>query len=256
MVELTMSERDLHFNQFVRNLEENSTAKKYFLSRGLSKKLVKENLLGFCPVYSRYIFPLLRGRLIIPIRDVYGNTIALAGRQIPDLKESLVNSFWETFGSEPAKCQDRIVKWTKGKWINEPYQKAKNLFFLDHSKDEVRKLNYIILVEGYFDVLSLYDNGVKNVAALCGTAITDQQVALASRFCDNIVLLMDSDNPGILAAEKASKKIEELGLKSYKVFLPYNMDPDDFARNYDLSFLEPTIQKMIESNKKELYINV
>ena len=63
-----MSERDLHFNQFVRNLEENATAKKYFLSRGLSKKLVKENLLGFCPVYSRYIFPLLRGRLIIPIR--------------------------------------------------------------------------------------------------------------------------------------------------------------------------------------------
>ncbi len=251
-----MSERDLHFNQFVRNLEENKIAKNYFLSRGLSKKLINENLLGFCPIYSRYIFPLLRGRLIIPIHDVYGNTIALAGRQIPELKESLVNSYWETFGSEPAKCQDRIVKWTKGKWINEPYQKAKNLFFLNHSKDHARRLNYIILVEGYFDVLSLYDNGVKNVAALCGTAITDQQVALASRFCDNIVLLMDSDDPGIIAANKAAKKIEDLGLNPYKVFLPPNMDPDDFAKNYDLSFLEPTILKMFDTNKKELYINV
>lgn len=82
MVKLFMSDRDIHFNQFVRNLEENSIAKKYYLSRGLSKKLIKDNLMGFCPVYSRYIFPLLRGRLIIPIRDIYGNTIALAGRQI------------------------------------------------------------------------------------------------------------------------------------------------------------------------------
>ena len=82
MVKLFMSDRDIHFNQFVRNLEENSIAKKYYLSRGLSKKLIKDNLMGFCPVYSRYIFPLLRGRLIIPIRDIYGNTISLAGRQI------------------------------------------------------------------------------------------------------------------------------------------------------------------------------
>ena len=157
-----MENKEISFQQFIRNLNENTQAQKYFKSRGLSKNVVKEGLVGFCPTYSRYSFPLLRGRLIVPIRDVYGKTIALAGRQIPDIKDDLITSFWESFGSEPSKCQDRISKWTKGKWINEPYVKAKNLFFLDQSKKYVREKNYIILVEGYFDVYSLYDNGIKN----------------------------------------------------------------------------------------------
>jgi DNA primase len=251
-----MENRELYFQQFIRNLDENKTAKKYYLSRGLSKNIFKEGLVGFCPTYSRYSFPLLRGRLIVPIRDVYGETIAMAGRQIPDIKDDLITSFWETFGSEPAKCQDRISKWTKGKWINEPYVKAKNLYFLDHSKQYVRDKNYIILVEGYFDVLSLYDNGIKNIAALCGTSISEHQIALASRFCDNFVLLMDSDDAGKLAANKIYKKIEDLGMKPFKVFLPVGMDPDDFAKDYDMSFLDDSIANMIQDNKKELYVRI
>lgn len=251
-----MEDRELYFKQFVRNLNENNTAKKYFLSRGLSRSLVDKGLVGFCPVSTRYQFPLLRGRLIVPIRDVYGNTIALAGRQIPDLKDKLIESLWESFGNEPAKCQDRITKWERGKWINEPYQKTKNLFFLDHSKSFAREKNYLILVEGYFDVLSLYDNGVKNVAALCGTSISEHQIALASRFCDNIVIMMDSDDPGKIAASKIVNKIQQMGLNHYKVFLPHGMDPDDFAKEYDLSFLDESIKSMISSSKKELYIQV
>ena len=54
--------------------------------------------------------------------------IALAGRQIKAFEEITVQSFWDSFGSEPAKAQDRVSKWRKGKWINEPYQKSKHLF--------------------------------------------------------------------------------------------------------------------------------
>ena len=251
-----MSERELNFSQFTRNFKDNKYAKNYYKSRGLSENLIDENLIGFCPIYSHYSFPLLRGRLVIPINDVYGNIIAIAGRQIPEIKNEVVQGFWESFGSDPAKCQERINKWNKGKWINEPYIKSKNLFFLDKSKYEVLEKNYIILVEGYFDVYSFYDNGVKNVAAVCGTSVTDHQIALASRYCDNIVLIMDSDDAGKNAANKMSLKIEDLGLNAYKIFLPVGMDPDDFAKNYDLSFLDESINKMMENNKRELYVNV
>ena len=251
-----MDNRELSFNQFVRNFRENSSAIKYYKSRKLSKKLIDENLIGFCPSYSRYSFPLLKGRLIVPIKDPYGNFIALAGRQIPDIEEATTQALWESLSDEPAKAQDRINKWKKGKWINEPYQKAKNLFFLDVAKKHILEKNYIILMEGYFDVLSFHDNGLSNVCAICGTAISDYQIALASRFCDNIVILMDSDFAGRTASKKIATKIEELGLNAIRVYLPQGMDPDDFASRYDISFLDDSIKNMIEQGKQEIYIQV
>lgn len=249
-----MNNFELNYNQFLRNYKENNVVQQYFKSRNLSNKITNNNLIAFCPSYSRYEFSLLKGRLIVPIKDVHGNIIALAGRQIPELKEQTVQAFWDLYGHEPAKCADKINKWNKGKWINEPYQKNKNLFFLDIAKNMARQKNYLILTEGYFDVYSFYDNGLENVVALCGTAISDYQVALASRYCDNLVVVMDADDAGKIASEKVVNKIEELGLNAIRLFLPMGMDPDDFAQNYEVSSLDETIQKMIESGKKTLYI--
>jgi DNA primase len=251
-----MDDKELSFNQFVRNFKENTSAKDYYKSRGLSRKLVDENLIGFCPSYSRYSFPLLKGRLIVPVKDPYGKIIALAGRQIPELEEATTQALWESWVDEPAKSQDRINKWKKGKWINEPYQKSRNLFFLDIAKEEILIKNYVILMEGYFDVLSFHDKGLSNVCAICGTSISEYQIVLASRFCDNIVVLMDSDFAGRTASKKISSKIEELGLNPIRVYLPTGMDPDDFARNYDVSFLDESIKKLIEQGKQEIYIQV
>ena len=126
-----MSYREQSYEQFIRNYKENNFVQSYYKTRHLSNKLLEEQLIGFCPIFSRYEFPLLRGRLIVPIYDVHDNLLALAGRQIPELKDQVYNAFWEVFGHEPAKCQDRINKWVKGKWLNEPYQRNKNLFFLN-----------------------------------------------------------------------------------------------------------------------------
>jgi DNA primase len=249
-----MNSFELNYNQFLRNFGENKTVQDYFKTRNLSDKIIKNNLIAFCPSYSRYEFPLLKGRLIVPIRDVHGNFIALAGRQIPDLKEQTVQAFWDLYGHEPAKCADKINKWNKGKWINEPYQKNKNLFFLDIAKTMARQKNYLILTEGYFDVYSFYDNGIENVVALCGTAMSDHQIALASRYCDNLIVLMDGDDAGKIASEKVVNKIEELGLKAIRIFLPAGMDPDDFAQKFDVSLLDETILKMIDTGKKTLSI--
>lgn len=251
-----MDDREVNFNQFIRNLNSNSIALDYLKSRKLSKKLISENIVGFCPPFSRYSFPLLRGRLIVPIRDVHGQLIALAGRKIDSLQQSIIDSFWDSYGTEPAKCQDRINKWTKGKWINEPYHKGKNLYFLDVAKDYIRQKNYAIIVEGYFDVLNLYDNGIKNVCAISGTAISDYQISLLSRFCDHICILMDGDMAGNTATQKISKRIKELGLNAYSLHLPEGMDPDDFAKKYNLDFLDETIHSMIENEKYDLEISI
>jgi DNA primase len=251
-----MSSLELNYNQFLRNFGENKTVQEYFLTRNLSDKIIQNNLIAFCPSYSRYEFPLLKGRLIVPIKDVHGNFIALAGRQIPELKEQTVQAFWDLYGHEPAKCAEKINKWNKGKWINEPYQKTRNLFFLNNAKKEAIKRNYIILVEGYFDVYSFYDNGYQNTCALCGTSISDYQIALAARYCDNIIVIMDSDDAGKIASEKILSKIKEYSLKAHRVLLPKGMDPDDFASKYDISFLDESIKEMISSGQQDLLVKI
>ena len=116
--------------------------------------------------------------------------------------------------------------------------------------------NYIVLVEGYFDAYSLYDNGVENVAAICGTSISEYQIALALRYCDNIILLMDSDGPGRIASKNNSEKIESLGGKVLNLFLPLGFDPDEFAQNYNLDFIDNIVNNMLAKNQKDLYIRV
>jgi DNA primase len=251
-----MNVSELEFSQFQRNYHESSLAQGYYKTRNLSQKLIEKNLIGFCPPYSRYEFSHLRGRLIVPIRNVYGDLIAMAGRQIPELKDLTVQAMWDSYGDKPAQCQNKIEKWIRGKWINEPYQKNKNLFFLDIAKTSARHKNYLLFTEGYFDVYSFYDKGLENVVAICGTAISEYQIALASRYCDNIVLLMDGDEPGFIASTKAAEKIKELGLNVIQIFLPPGIDPDDFARENDVDFLDKKILEMIESKKSKLYIRV
>ena len=130
---------ELEFSQFQRNYQESSAAQGYYKSRNLSEKILDNNLIGFCPPYSRYEFSHLRGRLIVPIRNVYGELIAMAGRQIPQLKDLTVQAMWDTYGDKPAQCQNKIEKWIRGKWINEPYQKNKNLFFFRCSEKSSKK---------------------------------------------------------------------------------------------------------------------
>lgn len=248
-----MSYKDEYFEQFKKNYSESQVAQNYFKSRQLSSNLFEENQIGYCPIYSRYDFPYFKGRLIVPIRNVHGDLIAMAGRQIPETFNQSIESLYETFKNAD-KTQDKINKYTKGKWINEPYIRNRNLYFLDHSKQYVMENNYIILTEGYFDVLSFYNNGIKNVAALCGTSISDYQIALLSRFCDNIVVLMDSDYPGKTASLKIIDKIKKLGLNAYRIILPEGLDPDDFAKKYDISFLDKAIKNNIDNKSQDIIV--
>ncbi len=135
--------------------------------------------------YDKY-----RGRTMFPIFSPNGRVIGFGGR--------VMNNEEKT-----------------AKYINSPeskiYSKRKTLYGLYHSKDEIRRLDKAILVEGYMDVISLFQNGVKNVVASSGTALTEEQVLLLSRFTKNIVVNFDSD----LAGQKAATRSIEILLKKW-----------------------------------------
>jgi DNA primase len=155
-----------------------------------------------------------RGRIIFPIFSPNGRVIAFGGR----IMENQENT---------------------AKYLNSPesqiYSKRRSLYGLYHSKDEIRRLDRAILVEGYMDLVSLFQADVKNVVASSGTSLTEEQVQLLSRFTKNIIVLFDSDPAG----QKASMRSIEILLKQdfeIKVIsLPEGEDPDSYINKYGKS---------------------
>ncbi len=153
----------------------------------------------------------LPGRLIFPIFSPNGRVVAFAGR-ILDPEE-------------------------KGaKYINSPesliYSKSKILYGLSFAKDEIRRLNKAILVEGYMDLISLYQSGIKNVVAISGTALTDDQVQLLSRYTKDVVLLFDSDTAGIKASMRSIEVLLKQDMEVKIVSLPEGEDPDSYVNKF------------------------
>lgn len=155
--------------------------------------------------YDRY-----RYRLIFPIFSHVGKVLGFGGRIIrPD--------------DEP-------------KYINSPetsvYNKSRVLYGLYHAKNAIRSNEEAVLVEGYTDVISLYQAGVKHVVASSGTALTTDQVAALARYAKTIVLLYDADKAGLRAALRGIDLILKSGLIPYAVRLPDGEDPDSYVRTH------------------------
>lgn len=168
------------------------------------------------------VYDKLAGRIIFPIFSPNGRVIAFAGRKLRD--------------------DD-----TSAKYINSPesiiYVKGRVLYGLSFAKDEIRKLDKAIIVEGYMDLISLYQAGVKNVVAVSGTALTDEQAQLLSRYTKNVVLLFDADTAGIAASMRS---IEILLRKDFDVkiaTLPSGEDPDSFVNKYGKEEFEETVKR-------------
>ncbi len=170
--------------------------------------LSKAKLLGLIDINDKgEYYDKFRHRIIYPIFSPNGRVIAFGGRTL--------------------EKRDDIAK-----YLNSPespiYSKRKSLYGLFQSKEDIRKLDRAILVEGYMDLISLYQAGIKNVVASSGTSLTDEQVQLLSRFTKNIIILFDADPAG----QKASIRSIEILLKQnfdVKVItLPQGEDPDSF----------------------------
>ena len=157
-----------------------------------------------------------RGRLMFPIEDINGNVIAFGGRIIGE--------------GEP-------------KYLNSPesalYVKGRHLYGLARAKSAIRKDETLIIVEGYFDLLALWNAGISNVVATLGTALTREQVDLIRRYTGSVAVTFDTDAGGKAALERSMSLFLEKGLKARAVVLPDGKDPDEFvSRHGKDAFLE------------------
>jgi DNA primase len=153
-----------------------------------------------------------RGRLMFPVLDAQGRPIAFGGR---------------TLRNEDAK------------YINSPetaaYVKGRNLFGLNLTRDEIRRQEFAILVEGFLDLIVPYQFGVRNIVASLGTALTVEQVKLLSRFARKVVVNYDGDRAGVQAAKKSIEILLAEDLEVKVLVLPENADPDEFIRKFGVT---------------------
>jgi DNA primase len=160
-------------------------------------------------------------RIIFPIFSPNGRVVAFAGRIL-----------------EPRE--------NAAKYLNSPesliYIKGRTLYGLSHAKDEIRRLDKAILVEGYMDLISLYQNGIKNVVAVSGTALTEEQVQLLSRYTKNVVLLFDADTAGIKAAMRSIELLLKRDIEIKIASLPVGEDPDSYVNNFGKDNFEELIK--------------
>lgn len=153
-----------------------------------------------------------RGRLMFPIISESGKVVGFGGRRVfEDVSE-------------------------EAKYINSPetkvYNKSKILFGLNLTKSSIKQKGFAILVEGYLDLISLYQHGIDNTIASSGTSLTSLHVKILSRYIDEIVILYDSDLAGQNASRRAIELILENDLKATVIELPTGDDPDTYIRKY------------------------
>ena len=147
-----------------------------------------------------------------------------------------------------------------GKYINSPesriYSKSRILYGLNFAKEKIRYFDYVILVEGYMDLISLNKFGFENVVASSGTALTEDQVKLLSRYTKNIYVLFDSDFAGIKAAKRGIEIILEAGLDLSVVTLPEGEDPDSFLNKFGKEEFDKYVssRKSLISFISDLYV--
>ena len=169
---------------------------------------------------SQRTYDRFRHRLMFPLKDPRGNTLGFSGRLFTDEKEA--------------------------KYINTPettvYHKRETLFGLNITKEAIKKNEKVIVVEGEFDMLSCFQNGLSNVVAVKGSAVTRDQLMLLKRYTNKMILALDSDASGEETTRRAITEADTLDFEIYVADYSYAKDPDE-AITIDL----PRFKKIIET---------
>lgn len=162
----------------------------------------------------------LRGRVIFPILSPAGKVIAFGGRGIK---------------GEPAK------------YINSPesliYRKSNELYGIYQAKNAIVRQKKCFLVEGYMDVIGMWQSGMENTVASSGTSLTDGQIALIHRFTENVTLIYDGDAAGIKASLRGIDLLLSHKMNIKVLLLPDGEDPDSFARKHSPEEFRAYIEK-------------
>ncbi len=207
----------------------------YLLGRGIKMHTIKHFGLGYAPpgghsavdymkekgyrekdliianvgMSSRWgrCYDRFRDRVMFPIIDLRGNVIAFGGRVMEGGQAKYLNT------------SDTIV-----------FKKSDNIFAVNFAKNKVK--DNLILAEGYMDVISLHQAGFENAVATLGTALTDGQAKLMSRFANEVIISYDSDEAGKKATQRAIKILRRGGMSVKVLSIPKGKDPDEFMKAY------------------------
>lgn len=234
--------------------EQGKVGLQYFLNRGLSQKTIRHFGLGYAPNKWDELFKHLkskgydvsdiltagvvrkgekgyydyfRNRVMTPIIDVRGNFIAFGGRVLDDSKPKYINT------------SDTLV-----------YKKTNEVFGLNYAKDSGK--DSLILCEGYMDVIAMHQAGFTNAVAGCGTALTNEQVRLLSRYAKEIILVYDNDEAGQKALNKAISLFDQVDVKISIPTLSGGKDPDEIIKNLGRARFADMLEK--SSNEVEFAI--
>lgn len=222
---------------YEKELAGNQGPRDYLLKRGLTPATIKDFRLGYAPPAWRMLtehlktqgfteeeieqvglgkrtdgsfYDRFRGRIMFPIADATGRPVAFSGR-IFDIP----------------KNQDLVG----GKYINSPetplYIKSKILFGFDKAKENIRRLNCTIVVEGQMDLLMCHQAGYRNTVAISGTALSEIQIEALKRLSNNVILALDSDVAGLRASSKSAALALSLGMEVKVAALTGGKDPAD-----------------------------
>ena len=227
---------------FYRNLIENPDAEKalkYLDNRGYNREVFKKYGLGYSPtggsdlykaaqnagISEEYLveadlikpsqrgegfYDTFRGRLMFPIFGTTGKVIAFAGRVLGNEKTAkYINS-----------AQTKV------------YNKSEVVYGVNFAKNEIRKNKEVILVEGYTDVITLNEHGIKNTVASSGTALTSGQMKILNRYGEKIIMIYDADNAGQAAMKRGIDIALAQGMEVQLLELPDGEDPDSFVKQF------------------------
>jgi DNA primase len=235
-----------YFHDLLYRQREGDEGRRYLSQRGLSEKIIKEHRLGYS--LERWdglvqhlqekkvslelawelglIFPkkrggwydAFRGRILFPIFDLHQRVVGFGGRLIRE--------------GEP-------------KYLNSPessiYHKGEILYGLQVAKGYIPEKDCVIIAEGYFDLLTLHQFGLKHNVATLGTALTAQHVRILKRYTKNLITVFDADEAGIKASLRALPLFLEEEVAGKTVLLPEGEDPDEFLRKGNLEDFEERV---------------
>lgn len=205
----------------------------FFRKKGTSLALLGKSGIIKSSETGEKLFDRFRNRIIFPFHDTRGRLVGFGGRLLEDDKNA-------------------------PKYLNSPetpiYKKGKILYGIYFAAKGIQAAGFATVVEGYFDFLTAFQNGIENVVANSGTAFTEDQVALIKRYTENVTMIYDADKAGKAASERGFEVLLKQGIRAKVAGLPEGEDPDSYLRKFGnekfngmLKDAKPFIEHLISS---------
>jgi len=221
---------------YIKTLKD-SKAYEYLKSRNINDETIKELGLGYAPPgWDNLLQALSEDKLSPEIFEKAGLLMK------SDKRAGYYDKFRNrlmfpicNISSRPIGFGGRVLSDDEGpKYLNSPetqiYHKGSVLYGLNWSKNHIRQARKAVITEGYFDYITLFQAGIKNIVAVSGTGFTNNQASLLARFCNEVVLLYDADSAGMKATFRAVDVLYNSNLEPLIASLPKGSDPDSFIK--------------------------